>query len=291
MDEQPNFLREYFGVFFNKQTYLNLVYLIAAFPLGLIYFVLLMTGLSLGFSLAIVLVGIPILLAMVGVIQGFGRFERALNHMLLKGGDIDGGRELAIEGLRSMSFQGVMDHVRSGQVWRTGFYLFAKFIFGIFSFTLTLTILALILGFVFAPLGAVFDGNVALVVVLGESITGGFATALAVMILGVFGAPLGLRFLNGIAEVWRRFGESMLTEPVVVQRAKYTRIDADPFRDRERQRKNDEFGDKLKNDAFADDDPFYADDADDLHIARTVENSPQQSRRERRYTDDDPFRA
>ncbi len=53
-----------FGVYFRPQTYLNLLYLLLAFPLGLAYFVFLVTGLSLGFGLIITLAGIPILVLM-----------------------------------------------------------------------------------------------------------------------------------------------------------------------------------------------------------------------------------
>src|SRR4051794_1798959 len=51
------------GVLWRGQSYLNLLYLLAAFPLGLVYFILLITLLSAGFSTVLVLIGIPLLLA------------------------------------------------------------------------------------------------------------------------------------------------------------------------------------------------------------------------------------
>ena len=50
--------------FLRPQTYLNLVYLVLAFPLGLAYFLFLVVGLTVGFALVLTLVGIPILLLM-----------------------------------------------------------------------------------------------------------------------------------------------------------------------------------------------------------------------------------
>jgi hypothetical protein len=50
----------------NSQAYLNLFYILVAFPLGVFYFVFLVSGLSTGISLLIVWAGIPILV-LVGV--------------------------------------------------------------------------------------------------------------------------------------------------------------------------------------------------------------------------------
>jgi len=50
-----------FGVVFRRETYANLAYLLARFPLGTAYFTVLVTGLGLGVGLAPVVVGIPIL--------------------------------------------------------------------------------------------------------------------------------------------------------------------------------------------------------------------------------------
>ena len=76
------------GRFFNAviegQTYLNLLYLGAAFPLGLFYFVFLVSGISLGISLSIIWVGLPILLLMGGAWWALAAFERSITVHLLK---------------------------------------------------------------------------------------------------------------------------------------------------------------------------------------------------------------
>ena len=74
------------GVFhylIEKQTYLNLAYLLLAFPLGIIYFVFLVTGFSLGFGLIVTFLGIPILLGMLAATWGIAAFERQLANQLL----------------------------------------------------------------------------------------------------------------------------------------------------------------------------------------------------------------
>jgi hypothetical protein len=50
--------------------------LLLSFPLGIFYFVFLVTGFSLGFGLLITLMGIPILVGMVAASYGLGEFER-----------------------------------------------------------------------------------------------------------------------------------------------------------------------------------------------------------------------
>ncbi|GER87484.1 hypothetical protein KDW_16460 [Dictyobacter vulcani] len=51
-----------------RQTLGNMLYLLLAFPLGLIYFVLMVVGLSVGASTLIIWIGLPILLlTMIGL--------------------------------------------------------------------------------------------------------------------------------------------------------------------------------------------------------------------------------
>jgi hypothetical protein len=63
-NKEPKIITKFFGVAIWGQTYLNLLYLLLAFPLGLFYFVLLVTGFSLGFGLLILWVGVIILVGM-----------------------------------------------------------------------------------------------------------------------------------------------------------------------------------------------------------------------------------
>ena len=55
---ETNPLERLYGVFVKPQTYLNILYLLLAFPLGIAYFVFLVTGFSLGISLLILWVGL-----------------------------------------------------------------------------------------------------------------------------------------------------------------------------------------------------------------------------------------
>ena len=67
MNNPNQSILRFFRVMANGQCYLSMIYLLASFPLGVFYFVFLVSGLSLGISLVIIWVGIPILL-IVGIV-------------------------------------------------------------------------------------------------------------------------------------------------------------------------------------------------------------------------------
>jgi hypothetical protein len=69
-----------------RQTYRNLLYLLVRFPLGVAYFTLLFTLLTVGVVLTPLLVGIPLLAATVAGVGYLGAFEARLARTLL---DVD----------------------------------------------------------------------------------------------------------------------------------------------------------------------------------------------------------
>ncbi|HKI86022.1 MAG TPA: sensor domain-containing protein [Thermoanaerobaculia bacterium] len=74
MNQRP--LAVFFGVLADRRTYLGLVYLLLAFPLGVAYFVFLASGISLGVGLFILWIGAALLLGVIGASFGFSLFER-----------------------------------------------------------------------------------------------------------------------------------------------------------------------------------------------------------------------
>ena len=61
----------------------NIAYLLLSFPLGVFYFVVLITGLSVGIGTVVVWLGIPILFATIAAIWGMAAMERSLAVRLL----------------------------------------------------------------------------------------------------------------------------------------------------------------------------------------------------------------
>lgn len=84
MNESRKGSTGFFGVITNPQSYLNIVYLLLAFPLGTFYFVFLVTGLSLGLGLSITVLGLPLLALVLGGSWALCRFEQSLASAMLK---------------------------------------------------------------------------------------------------------------------------------------------------------------------------------------------------------------
>jgi hypothetical protein len=70
--------RRVFGVGFRRETYANLAYFLVRFPLGIAYFTVLITGLSLGIGLIPLLIGIPILAGVLAIGGYIGVVEAEL---------------------------------------------------------------------------------------------------------------------------------------------------------------------------------------------------------------------
>ena len=124
-------LTRFFGVVAAPQTWLGILFNWLAFPLGLFYFVFLITGLSLGVGLVVVWVGIPILLVVAGAWWLFGAFERVQARYLL-GADVPRApREWEkVDGIWAK----LRAHFGSAATWKDLVYLFAKLPFGIVSY-------------------------------------------------------------------------------------------------------------------------------------------------------------
>ncbi len=76
-------MKNFFKVITEGKTYLSMFYLLLSFPLGIIYFVFIVTGLSLGLGLAITLLGIPILFLTLLLWRVFAKFEIILAESML----------------------------------------------------------------------------------------------------------------------------------------------------------------------------------------------------------------
>ena len=139
-----------FGVFARPQTYINMFYLVLALPLGIGYFVFLVTGISLGFSLLVLaLVGIPILLFVLAGSWTAAAFERELAIRLLN----EEIPPMAAEDLSKMKLWARLKaHLRNPVTWTGIVYLFAKFPIGVVTFSVTVALVYMSVVFITAPI-------------------------------------------------------------------------------------------------------------------------------------------
>ena len=183
-------LRSFVAVPLRPQTYLNLLYLALAFPLGVLYFVIFVVGFSLGISLTILVIGIPLLLLVVAGALVVATFERWLARVLLgvefpdasiddsdgsdsettpppedrSGDSHDGGSATEpTSGKRSADSDGdpgelrvfleaVLAMLTDLGTWKAVAYLPSKFVVGIAAFLLMVTLLTTAVALLLAPL-------------------------------------------------------------------------------------------------------------------------------------------
>jgi two-component system, OmpR family, phosphate regulon sensor histidine kinase PhoR len=193
------------GVLWRGQSYLNLLYLLAAFPLGLIYFILLVTLISTSLSTIVVIIGIPLLLATLYIWLGLAEFERQLTSWWL-GVPIQKMPFTPEPEANYWARLGV--RLRARVTWTGLLYLFIKMIFGTVVFAISVGLIALTAGLLTAPLPFLLQATVG-----GGLESGRELLALASPLLTLLGVVVGLITLlvcDGLAFVWSKFAQITL---------------------------------------------------------------------------------
>ena len=198
-----------FGPFTDPQSYRNLAYLALALPLGLAYFVALTVGLALGAGLAVMLVGIPILLAVVLGSRVLAAFERALANALL---EVDISRPTDARSSREVGFwPALKGYLAAGSTWRGLAFCYVKFWLGVVAFVVLVTLVALSLSLLTAPLH--YDDATVGPVAFGWEIDTLGEAVLAVPI-GLALAVASLYVLNALARAFGLIAQALLGDPV-----------------------------------------------------------------------------
>lgn len=190
------------GVARRRQAYSNLLYMLAAFPLGLVYFLVLVVGLALGVSTAISLIGLGVLLLTMALWVWLAACERELTAWWLG---------VTIRPFPAAQAQGwwprLRERLRARATWTSLLYLLVKLPFGLltfFVFVLLLTATTSLIALPFTYVIGLFTGGVN--VVPGEA-------PLLVVGAPLLGVALGLATLhtaNGAAFIWGWFSQVTL---------------------------------------------------------------------------------
>jgi signal transduction histidine kinase len=137
-------------------TYTRILYLLLAFPIGVVEFSFLVTGISFGFGTVITLIGIPILIGMVFAWRWLAGGERWLIERLL-------GVRIAPPYREPAPGAGGWERLRAYLVdpatWKDLVFLGLRMPIGILSFGLALAALSVGLGGLFAPAYAWLPGD------------------------------------------------------------------------------------------------------------------------------------
>lgn len=193
-----DWLRRFLHVLIEPRSYLNALYLLTAFPLGLAYFVVLIGGAISGALVAGILIGLLFLLAVVVAAWGFALFERELAIHLL-GMEVP---PLSLPNAELVSpWRMLVRHLRQSTTWRSIAYLIVKLPFGIFATSAALALAGPpIVGILYPVFHLLDRGPVP--DSIGQLIFPG--------IPAVFGLALAFHVLNLIGRTWGRFAADML---------------------------------------------------------------------------------
>jgi hypothetical protein len=198
MAEIETALREFVKVAFEKQTYMNILYLLFSFPLGTAYFVFLVSGLSLGFGLLLVWIGIPVLILVFLAWWEIASFERQLAIWLLS---ID----IPPMSLKPVSEKSILGRaicrVKSPVTWKALLFLLVKFPLGIFSLVVMVFLVALTSGMLVNPI----------LYIMGNSFASTFQESILISISGIFVGLASLHVLNLLAHISGGFARRMLS--------------------------------------------------------------------------------
>jgi uncharacterized membrane protein (Fun14 family) len=192
-------LKNVFGVVARPGTYGNLLYLLLSFPLGLAYFVLLTTGISLGIGLYLIVVGLPLLVMVLMLWRQMVKLERLQAKWLL-------GQETRPEPIlrwagAKRAWPWFRARLSSSLTWRGLGFLFLKLPLGLVAFVLLVVMLTVSAALVALPFlhqhGLVQVDDLSLVMIEGPWQSAG------IVLSGLLLLVLSFHLFNGYARVFR----------------------------------------------------------------------------------------
>lgn len=193
-----------------QQSAKNILYLLLSFPLGLVYFVILVPGILLGIGTVIIWLGVPILAGLVALWWQLAAFERSLAiHWL--GVNI---APMSAGVPEASSWWRVWERLGNRMTWKTLAYLLLKYPIGLCSFilalvlpivSLALMLVGLVLGFITAPFYALA------IVLLDAENAGKRVRRYLAFFISAFGLSIiSLAILNAMAALQGQLARGLL---------------------------------------------------------------------------------
>jgi len=192
-------IRSFFNVVTRGRTYGNVAYVWLAFPLGLAYFIFLVTGSALSLGLSLLWIGLLLAVAFVAIIWSLGQFERLLSKWLL-------GEPLQTAKSPSRKVVGwVKGVLKDSSTWKGAMFLFLKFPVGLACWVASVVAFSVSAAFISAPFST-YRGEVDFGFGILEDPTGGWLLTLA----GVLMLFVTLHLHNAMGLLWRFMARHLL---------------------------------------------------------------------------------
>ena len=153
---QPSAVGRFFGVAADPRTYASMFYMLLSLATGIFYFTWAVTGISLSFGLAILIIGLPFIVLFFGSVRVLSVVEGRIVEVML--GERMPRRPLYAErGQPWLTRIGAM--FTDPRSWSTILYMLMMLPLGIIYFTLATTLLTISLSFIAAPFAWLFGGS------------------------------------------------------------------------------------------------------------------------------------
>ncbi len=199
-------LARFFGVALEARTYGALFYMLLSLATGTFFFTWVVTGLSLSLGLMVLIIGIPITVLFFGSVRGLSLLEGRLVEALL--GERMPRRPTYSDRSRSW-LQRVGDMFTDGRTWLTLLYFVLMLPLGIVYFTIAVTLLSISLTFIWAPVAALFTGEIPGIYIEGEQMLSMWATPL-LAVAGVLLLFATLHLARGIGHLHGMMAKHLL---------------------------------------------------------------------------------
>ncbi len=183
-----------FGPVVQAQTYRNLLFSLISFPLGILYFVTMIAGLSISLGLAVIFVGFVVLAVTLSIARLFGRLEREIAKAML-------GMTFEAAPPRPRGFRAALTDGRS---WRAVLYLFLRFPLSIVSFITSLLMIAPVAMMAAPLLYTMFPYRI------DGSMVGSSQEALLISLFGCLLFLMLVHAINGLAALSRHIAAALL---------------------------------------------------------------------------------
>jgi hypothetical protein len=195
-----NAIRSFFDVIARGRTYRNIAYVWLAFPLGLFYFVFMVTGSALSVGLSLLWIGVILGLLFILTVWSLAQFERLLSKWLL-----DEPLPLTTTAPALTFWQTVKAILNDWSTWKGALFLLLKFPIGLFGWVASVTAFALSAAFIVAPFAG-YRGEVDFGRWIIQDPTGGWL----LMLFGLLLLFPTLHLHNAMGAGWRLIARTLL---------------------------------------------------------------------------------
>jgi uncharacterized membrane protein len=208
--------QRFFGVYLDPRTYTSLFYMLLALATGIVYFTIVVTGLSMSVGFAILIIGVPFFLAFIGITRvialGEGRLLEAITGERMP-------RRPVHPGPPASWWTRIADMLKDVRTWTTLAYLLIMLPLGIAYFTIAVTGLATSGALLVAPITLIghelgwSDFNVYWDSGHPWAPHHPLLAAVPLFVLGVLALTLLMHLARGLVRVHARLAKAMLVVP------------------------------------------------------------------------------